>query len=87
MQLSKKQKTFPASFVPFLKSTSNFEHSEIKDDPLSSSIVYEGIGGVSILLLLLFFYEKFLHTKKIIKSKQATFTQIFHAHKKHKKRR
>ena len=55
MQLSKKQKTFPASFVPFLKSTSNFEHSEIKDDPLSSSIVYEGIGGVSILLLLLFF--------------------------------
>ena len=34
-----------------------------------------------------FFYEKFLHTKKIIKSKQATFTQIFHAHKKHKKRR
>ena len=46
-----------------------------------SSIVYEGIGGVSIL----FFYEKFLGTQKSVKSKQTTFTQIFYAHKKHKK--
>ena len=32
-----------------------------------------------------FFYKKFLHTQKSIKSKQATFTLIFYAHKKHKK--
>ena len=34
-----------------------------------------------------FFYEKFLHTQKSIKSKQANFTQIFYANKKHKKHR
>ena len=47
-----------------------------------SSIIYEGIGEVSILF---FFYEEILHAKKSIKYKQATFTQIFYAHKKHKK--
>ena len=46
------------------------------------SIIYEGMGDVSILL---FFYEEMLHAKKSIKWKQATFTQIFYAHKNHKK--
>ena len=32
MQLSEKQKTFFQIFVPFLDSTSNFEHFERKDD-------------------------------------------------------
>ena len=77
MQLSKKQKTFPASFVPFLKSTSNFEHSEIKDDPLSSSIVYEGIGGVSILLLLLFsLWKVFTHKKNHKKQTSNIYSDI-----------
>ena len=47
------------------------------------NIIYEGIGEVSILLF--YFYEEILHAKKSIKCKQATFTQIFYAHKKHKK--
>ena len=33
----------------------------------------------------IFVYEEILHAKKSIKCKQATFTQIFYAHKKHKK--
>ena len=32
MQLFLKVKTFSDFFVPFLESTSNFKHSEIKDD-------------------------------------------------------
>ena len=48
-----------------------------------SSVIYEGIGEVSILLY--FFYKEILYAKKTIKCKQATFTQIFYAHKKHKK--
>ena len=32
MQLSVKRKTFSQFFVPFLDSTSNFEHFERKDD-------------------------------------------------------
>ena len=32
-----------------------------------------------------FFYKEILYAKKTIKCKQATFTQIFYAHKKHKK--
>ena len=32
MQLSKKLKTFPEFFFPFLKSSSNFEHFQTKDD-------------------------------------------------------
>ena len=38
MQFSKKQKTFSKLFSPFLKSTSNFEDFEIKDDLHSLSI-------------------------------------------------
>ena len=45
-----------------------------------SSIIYEGIGEVSILLY--FFYKEILYAKKSIKSQQATFTQIFYAQKK-----
>ena len=48
-----------------------------------SSIIYEGIEEVSILLF--FYYEEILHARKSIKCKQATFTHIFYAHKKHKK--
>ena len=33
MQFSKKQKTFSQFVPPFLKSTSNFEYFEKKDDP------------------------------------------------------
>ena len=33
----------------------------------------------------IFFHEEILHIKKSIKSKQATFTQIFYTPKKHKK--
>ena len=33
MQLSQKQKTFSCFFSPFLKTRSNFEHFEKKDDP------------------------------------------------------
>ena len=32
MQLSEKRKTFSEFFVPFLASTSNFEHFQRKDD-------------------------------------------------------
>ena len=32
MQLSEKRKTFSEFFVPFLDTTSNFEHFERKDD-------------------------------------------------------
>ena len=32
MQLSEKRKNFSQFFVPFLESTSNFEHFEKKDD-------------------------------------------------------
>ena len=32
MQLSEKLKTFSQLFVPFLESTLNFKHFEIKDD-------------------------------------------------------
>ena len=35
MQLSEKQKKFWQSFVPFLESTSNFKHFEMKDDGYS----------------------------------------------------
>ena len=38
MQLSKKLKTFPQFFFPFLKSSSNFEHFEKKDDIHSQCI-------------------------------------------------
>ena len=38
MQLSKKLKAFPQFFFPFLKSSSNFEHFEKKDDILSQCI-------------------------------------------------
>ena len=31
MQLSEKRKTFPQFFVPYVESTSNFEHFERKD--------------------------------------------------------
>ena len=37
-QLSQKQKTFSEFVSPFLKSRLNFEHFQIKDDPLSSGI-------------------------------------------------
>ena len=39
MQLYKKQKTISLSFAPFVKSTSNFEHLEAKDDPPSLFIL------------------------------------------------
>ena len=39
MLLWNKQKTFSAFFAPFLKSTSNLEHFERKDDPHSLSIL------------------------------------------------
>ena len=38
MQLSEKLKTFSQLFVPFLESTSNFKHFEIKDDGHSQCI-------------------------------------------------
>ena len=38
MQLSKKLKTFSQFFFPFLKSSSNFEHFEKKDDIHSQCI-------------------------------------------------
>ena len=38
MQLSKKLKTFPEFFFPFLKSSSYFEHFEKKDDIHSQCI-------------------------------------------------
>ena len=47
----------------------------------TSSIMWEYQGS----FLFFFFYEEILHAKKSIKCKQATFTQIFYAHKKHKK--
>ena len=34
-QLSQKQETFPEFFLAFSKSTLNFEHFQIKDDPHS----------------------------------------------------
>ena len=37
MPLSKKQKNLSDCFAPFVKSTSNFEHFQKKDDPLSLS--------------------------------------------------
>ena len=48
---------------------------------LVSSIIYEGIGEVSIH----FFLWRNFTRKKSTKYEQATFTQIFYAHKKHKK--
>ena len=41
--LSQKQKTFSQFFAPFLKSTLNFEHFRIKDDPHR-----RGISQVSV---------------------------------------
>ena len=38
MQLSKKQKTFPQFFAPFLESKSSFEHFKIIYDPHGLSI-------------------------------------------------
>ena len=38
MQLSEKRKSFSKFFVPFLESTSNFNHFEKKDDCHSSCI-------------------------------------------------
>ena len=49
-----------------------------------SSIIYEGIGEVSILFFFFFLSRNFTR-KKSINCKQATFTQIFYAHKKHQK--
>ena len=46
--LSRKQKTFYRVFIPFLKSTSNSEYFEKKDDSYSlgiSDIIDCGIGG------------------------------------------
>ena len=42
MQLSKKVKTFSQFFAPFLKSSSNFEHFEKKDD-IDSECISENI--------------------------------------------
>ena len=44
MQLSQKQKTFSQSFATFLKTTSNFQHFQKKDDP-HSFCVFEIRGG------------------------------------------
>ena len=48
MQLSKKVKIFSGGFSAFLKSPSNFEHFEKKDEPHSwciSEVIYCEKGG------------------------------------------